>query len=36
MIVAEVVVTVLWVYALQAELTIAEKQLFYDSLQNLV
>ena len=33
---AEVVVTVLSVYAPQTVLTIAEKELFYDNLQNLV
>ena len=36
MIVGEVVVTVLSVYAPQTWLTIAQKELFYDSLQNLV
>ena len=34
--VGEVVVTVLSVYASQTVLTIAEKELFYDNLQNLV
>ena len=36
MIIGEVVVTVLSVYARQSGLTIAEKELLYDSLQNLV
>ena len=36
MIVGEVVVTALSVYAPQSELTIAEKELFYESLQTLV
>ena len=36
MIVGEVVVTALSVYAPQSRLTIAQKELFYDSLQNLV
>ena len=36
MIVGEVVVTVLLVYAPQTGFTIAEKKLFYNSLQNLV
>ena len=36
MIVGEVVVTVLLVYAPQSGLTVAEKELFYNSLQNLV
>ena len=36
MIVGEVVVTVLPIYAPQYRLTIAERELFYDSLQNLV